>query len=372
MTNMSQTSGKIKIRVVLVLLILSILTYLYNNRSDERKPLEKSASVAPLATEKPSPVVNIKSAAPAKKKCLINNTCQLAKKRPTPQKKIAIQKKINTPFVFRQAHQCKIEVDEDFKQLVNDAVEELKIDTELKKYTYHLNSFLTLNILSAKMSADFWKTLAERLKVVIHLYDKTFSLKFYEHRDINLIILPDREEYLDLLTNLSIDGTNSQGLYWQASNFAFVEYKNDKQVLQTSVHESIHTINNFLVGASARWVNEGLAEYFERITVSNNKYSFMTKDYSDHEIPLDIYTLVNSNQQWSSYLRQNLYASAFMHIAYFFDNSTEESILYKILQEEKKSPCSTLQDEHYLSIIEDEILFNSPESFDDWYNNKLE
>ena len=59
----------------------------------------------------------------------------------------------------------------------------------------------------------------------------------------------------------------STGFHSSRENIAAVWHKNDKQLMRTAIHEAAHVNNWAMLGRTPTWLNEGLAEYLERMNV---------------------------------------------------------------------------------------------------------
>ncbi len=288
-----------------------------------------------------------------------------------------------TKMTLQQAHnECQIPIDEDALTRVNDVLFLLQNDPQARFYKkqFTLNKYLTIKVLSPAMPTGFWSDYKQKISKIMTIYQDVFGFYLLEKQEINLIIIPSREQYADTLETLSIDGKYSQGLFWSATNMAFVEYKNDNQVMKTALHESVHTLNLFFAGFIARWLNEGLAEYFEKIMLTEKSYSFNLQLDTIHQPAKEIGDLLTANQLWniSDAERRSLYNSAFLLTSYFYQyrmvetgNTQPVNILQKLLKKESEDVCTTLTDNDYQAIIDEDYIY-LPQSFSDWDHQRRE
>ena len=305
--------------------------------------------------------------------CLFSSECVTAFISPPKEAKKQKTKEVknrNVPDFKKDMHQCYLEFDEQSVQEVKHIIEQINYNVSLTKTTHSITKYLTLSITSPHLPEGFSDTLINRIKVLLEKYEYSFGLYLLKKSEINLVILPSQESYLELISNLSIDSPNSQGVFWARSNYAFVAFKNQKQALQTALHEIVHALNFSLIGSQPRWLNEGLAELFEsmEVTVSENdsQISHFAMQKNTNEIHLlDYLGLINAEQQWGTDERAHLYLSAHRFLMYLLDHQEGITIVRNLLQEESQAPCSRLSEDRYIQIIEDNI-FNLPLSFEDW------
>lgn len=87
--------------------------------------------------------------------------------------------------------------------------------------------------------------------------------------DLNVVIFPDWNSYLEYATAVSgQEMVNSGGFYTNASNEAVTySYADDEQTLAVTRHEAAHVILNGMLAAGPLWLHEGLAEYFELLSM---------------------------------------------------------------------------------------------------------
>lgn len=269
-------------------------------------------------------------------------------------------------------HRCTLQVDKDARDQVGDMLNQLDAEIGLVTQLHQVNTQLTLSITSARLPAQFADTLTDKIKLLLHVYERSFALTLQQKITINLVILPDNDRYLSTLANLSIDSPASQGLFWTASNYAFVAYKNEQQVMQTALHETVHALNYVLVGAQPRWLNEGLAELFETLQVNESETGvtarFMIEPQTGRPTPLDYVQLIYSEEQWDSAQRPHLYSSARAFLSFLATQRHGIQVLSHLLREERRQPCTHFSDDEYIQLIEDQV-FDLQTLYEEWLAN---
>ncbi|KMT65868.1 hypothetical protein [Catenovulum maritimum] len=306
--------------------------------------------------------------------CSPNSRCrtfeQAQKPIKTPAKSVAKKtKKPGSLFNLSPVHRCEIPVNEDAVALINENFQAIVSAGEtIFHRKLELEPFLTVNLVFTHLPRGFIEEFKAKLEIIMHSYESSFGLHLTQPESINILILPNRTQYLDLMANLSIDASYSQGMYLYYANHAFVEMKDEQQVVRTALHEAVHTINHFFVGFTARWLNEGLAEYFETIVLAENESKpnvYLLPQPKRVDEIMDVNQLATSNQQWNTKERSNLYLSSFYTAAHLMKYRRQADILARLLQAEAKDKCSAMADNEYLSLIEQDYYQLQP-SLTEW------
>jgi hypothetical protein len=126
--------------------------------------------------------------------------------------------------------------------------------------------------------------------------------------DLNVVIFPDWNSYLQYATSFGGAAmANSGGFYSNASNEAVTYmYEDDEQTMAVARHEAAHVILNGMLAAGPLWLHEGLAEYFELLS--------MRQQYSQ----------VSPNTEWLSLAQSSLANGYPASLAEYLDTPPEE------------------------------------------------
>ncbi len=126
--------------------------------------------------------------------------------------------------------------------------------------------------------------------------------------DMNVIIFSDNTGYRDYAA--SVGGSalaNAGGFYSNASNEAVTYlYEDEQQTLAVSRHEAAHVILNGLLATGPLWLHEGLAEYFELLSIEQQA------------------TQIAPSDEWLSLARTAINTGYFSDLALFLDASPEQ------------------------------------------------
>lgn len=240
-----------KIVIVIILLLVFISSKLFIEGSHDSSPIPKIITKTTVFY----PSINIKSQ---------TLTVPTNKKREETNKLSVKNTRLgNLPLI--EVFKCDMSIDEDLVEQVRQTLELYSYETSLKTQKHQINELLAIRVISSDLPINFRNSINEKIKLILLLYKKWFGLALKEPITLNFVLLPNMENYSDVLSTLSIDSPNSQGLFWANSNFAFAAYRTEQQLEQTIIHELVHALNFYLVGYSARWLTEGLADYFEKI-----------------------------------------------------------------------------------------------------------
>lgn len=170
--------------------------------------------------------------------------------------------------------------------------------------------------------------------------------------DLNLVIYPDRTSYLKYATKSG--GANmatSGGFYSSAKNEAVTyQYANDENTFATARHEGLHVILQGILGNSPNWLNEGLAEYFERMTMKS-QYQLVDLDYgwlqksaqslnNGYPAKLSDYLLLQDKEWRANNNNDNVHYALGWSFVYFLLSTPEgKNSLSTIMNTSAEYPC---------------------------------
>ena len=158
------------------------------------------------------------------------------------------------------------------------------------------------------------------------------------------------------LSNAGADPTNTAGMYFHASNSAFIHYDNAHSAMRTAVHEAVHAINKAVLGYTPRWFNEGFAEYFE-LTQNNMQTAIVepnsswTKNNNITKSVFSIGSLVGLDDSWKKGDTSKLYASSWAAIYFLMDTQAGRSLLKNIMLAEQEFLCNKLSEKQLKTMM---------------------
>ena len=205
---------------------------------------------------------------------------------------------------------------------------------------------LTLN--TPKLPSSFNQALRIKLNTVFKVYGQIIGVHALKKVKLNLTVLPTRGSYEVAIKQRGGDPRNSVGMYFHASNSAFIEYRNTQNAMSTAVHEAVHAINKAVLGYTPRWLNEGFAEYFE-ITKNHMQTGIVEPNTSwtiNNKLAKGVFNisrLIGSEESWKQNNTSKLYASSWATIYFLMDSSQGRILLKNIMLAEQESPCNKLQ-----------------------------
>ncbi|NOU50055.1 hypothetical protein HG263_05820 [Pseudoalteromonas sp. JBTF-M23] len=205
----------------------------------------------------------------------------------------------------------------------------------------------------------------ERLSLVHGVYSKFLPTSQNKSVTLNLVVLSDRTQYEDYTSRYGFDPRTSQGVFFHGSNSAFVEYKNDQQVIKTAVHEAVHAMNLRLIGLTPRWLNEGMAQLLSGIDIQNGALTFDVKKAYLSAEPHDIYGLLASESQWESIDTDKLYYSGWSWLSFLMGTELGVNTMTQLLRRESTNPCDVLSSDATYQILQNAYP-TFEQAFYDW------
>lgn len=181
-------------------------------------------------------------------------------------------------------------------------------------------------------------------------------------------MLPD--EFDNAMRGRVTDPDKVLGVYFSRENLAVIKFVDSAQALTTGIHEAVHGINYSLFGRLPRFINEGLAEYAERLTtVVPMKFTLpagWSKQEAKNEL-LGFYALMHSEQDWHSTNSDSLYLSGNAWASFFLSTDLGLAAIQKVLIHKQNAPCQALTSDDIIAMITD-VYPNFEQDFDYWFD----
>ncbi|AQP98731.1 hypothetical protein B0W48_02290 [Pseudoalteromonas aliena] len=216
--------------------------------------------------------------------------------------------------------------------------------------------YFELTLKTPNLPSSFNQELRIKLNTVFKVYGQIIGVHALKKVKLNLTVLPTRRAYEATIKQRGGDPTNTAGMYFHASNSAFINYDNAQSAMRTSVHEAVHAINKAVLGYTPRWLNEGFAEYFE-LTKNNMQTAIVEPNRSwttNSSIAKSVFTinwLIGLEDTWQKGDNSKLYASSWAAIYFLMDTQAGRALLKNIMLTEQQSPCSKLSEQKLKKIL---------------------
>lgn len=146
----------------------------------------------------------------------------------------------------------------------------------------------------------------------------------------------------------------SLGFHTNQENIAAsLDRDGEQQLLTTSLHEAVHVMNSGLFGRTERWLNEGLAEYFERIKVYGQAGEIQYSETSIQDInqspkKFSFRQIANANiDDWQGKHRNLIYSYSWAWVYFLMSQDDTREALISYLSATAENPCDSLISTHY-------------------------
>jgi hypothetical protein len=239
--------------------------------------------------------------------------------------------------------------------------------TEHKKikqyYVLHSN-------LSTKNN-EFFNEFSQKLTTAFQYIEKSLGVDLLQQIKLNFVFQSTREDYEKYVLQQGRSPQNNQGMYLHHAHLSIVEIKNYQQGIATSLHEAIHAFNNSYWGYSLRFFNEGMAEYFENITLAGTVPAFDFSSLVEQQYPEQISTLLFSETDWHGNNTQYLYQNSKALFHFLMSDPLGRKLILEIMTLEQKHPCSALSNRTIETMLFD-IFPNHQQAFDYWFSDGRE
>jgi hypothetical protein len=198
--------------------------------------------------------------------------------------------------------------------------------------------------ISISFSGDIHKTqlaskIVERVQASRTFFASITPQHLIKPISMDMRIFLDKQEYLNYQQQRAPELAASIGFYNGRTNETVVLIENEQQGLNTAVHEAMHALNRHWFGSTARWLNEGIAEYAE----ANNPDDITGSPWyhyiaANHDPISEI--LASNDLQWREQPHK-MYGQSWAFIAFLVDEKIQ--VLTNLLLQESENGCDVLK-----------------------------
>jgi len=191
----------------------------------------------------------------------------------------------------------------------------------------------------------------EELKISIRNVYKILTSMMGESKlnqvSIRLWIFDDEDNYLAFQDKLNLIGASKKrnGFHIGSKNIVAVLEKSENQAIGTSIHEATHVITRGNFGKQPRWLNEGIAEYMERIlshgqAVQVNPHQAWYRYLEAPHVPIDK-LMASKFKYWEGYDSSEFYAYSWALVFFMLSNNERKQLFTDYLQKSLTQPCDS-------------------------------
>ncbi|PCJ33528.1 MAG: hypothetical protein COA99_15695 [Moraxellaceae bacterium] len=230
----------------------------------------------------------------------------------------------------------------------NKAAEDLSSQYQMEKQYFRMQ----ITPVGGNLQAFLRDRLSADLKQMYFLLSRWLPDQYVKQVDLNVKVFTDQEQF-DLYREKHVPGldTNS-GFYKRSLNEAVV--KAQTNVLSTrsiARHEATHVINAGLYGRTPTWFNEGLSEYFERLTIegqskkvqpSERHLTLLQEKYFNESLMTpEVYFSING-REWREHDQAEMYAMAWSLVHFMMQESREREMMKLYMTHMAKNYCQPM------------------------------
>ncbi len=234
--------------------------------------------------------------------------------------------------------------------------------------------YFNLKMSGDEQSTQFSDELSTRITKVYQLLSSLIPKQKLEKVTVDLKIFNHANEYQRYSRRFDKNlAAKADGYYLMRYNQAVVKKKNDAQAGQVALHESAHVINAGIFGYIPRWLDEGIAEYIENMTVTGQAAQIQPNSSWIRRSRIKANRLVSFSElfsakssEWSGSKRLSYYATSWALI-YFLMNSEEDAQwLGSLLSEKAGHRCKRMINKKYIDNYYPGGVYHLQQRFNQW------
>ncbi len=234
--------------------------------------------------------------------------------------------------------------------------------------------YFNLKISGNEQSTQFNDRLSTRINKTYLLLSNLIPEEKLEKVTVDLKIFNNFNEYRRYSKQFSKTvGRNSNGFYIMRYNQAVVYKRNDFHAGQVALHESTHVINAGIFGYIPRWLNEGIAEYTENMTVTGQVAEIHPNTSWSKRSRIKTRRMVSFNElfsakqsKWNSSKRLSYYATSWALIYFLMDSEENSQWLGNLLTEKASKRCQRIITRAYIDNLYPGGVYNLQQRFNKW------
>jgi len=176
--------------------------------------------------------------------------------------------------------------------------------------------------------------------------------------DLNLKVFNDQGKF-DLYRNEHVPGLSTvSGFYKPSLDEAVVMVQSKDSVTQSIArHEATHVINSGLYGRTPTWFNEGLAEYFERLSVegqskridvSQHHLTLLKESLADASLMTPTQYLAIDGRAWREHEQGMMYAMAWSIVHFMMQDSLGREPMKILMEHMAANYCKPVDSEAFI------------------------
>jgi len=240
-----------------------------------------------------------------------------------------------------------------------------RLDDRYQVNHYVLSPYLELNLYATELSEYLEQTLITRLALLHQDYIKMLGTSAQTAMVLHLVIAPNREEYHHQLSFYSPRQSPTLGVYFGGINMAYIDYQySDDKALKTAIHESVHALNAHILGKTPRMFNEGMAEFYEAMTLVDGEISIEIEQSDLMKAPYPLMQFFDY-QQWPYLDVSRLYYSSWSWVTFMRSSAQGRRALIYFMHKERNKPCTAFSADQSYEILQ--YKYNDLElDFEEW------
>lgn len=179
--------------------------------------------------------------------------------------------------------------------------------------------------------------------------------------DLNVNVFDNKNNFKQFHRKVapSLVSDNIAGFYSPSLNLvAIMRQRNDDSTFATARHEATHVIIAGLFGNIPTWFTEGMAEYFEQMSISGQLKTIAPNSYwlnllrrqqrSRHLMSLNEYFQYD-RKSWRAKDQDTMYATAWSLIYFLMDSKNGQILLQQYMNELISDRCQTINSKAFFA-----------------------
>ncbi|MCR8922282.1 DUF1570 domain-containing protein [Dasania sp. GY-MA-18] len=216
--------------------------------------------------------------------------------------------------------------------------------------------FFTLNLLGddKQLPAFSRDRISAESRQIFTVLSDALAVDYLRQVDLNLRLLASQEDFQALRDQTAPNLQTNTGFYSTSNNEAVIWQAPDREFMYGVIrHEASHVIMAGLYGYPPVWVNEGMAEYFELLSLQGNAKTISPNNNwlnylrQQGAMPLADYLALAPNE-WYAGTQEQMYAMAWSLVYFFMAEPQRKQFFATMLASMAANKCQQFASIDYM------------------------
>lgn len=209
-------------------------------------------------------------------------------------------------------------------------------------------------------------------KQIFSVLSDSLAVDYLRQVDLNLRLLASQEDFQKHRERVAPSLKTNSGFYSTVNNEAVIWQGASAELMHAVIrHESTHVIMAGLYGYPPVWLNEGMAEYFEQMSLRANSKTVVANPYwlalLRKQMPMSLSDYLHlSADQWRQEKQEDMYAMAWGLVNFLMADPQRKQFLATLLKKLAEHKCQPFSSEDFVRLYYPQGMAGLSQDWQQW------